>query len=99
MAKIVAQIGAILENFETLFAKDEYHEQALIDINVLRFPDVDQPYFKVSQNLYLESVRLINMLVQVYRIKLAAWSDSSRNLMHQEDTNGITGGKCTQYLI
>ncbi|KAM6483082.1 hypothetical protein HDV62DRAFT_360101 [Trichoderma sp. SZMC 28011] len=73
MAKIVAQIGAILENFETLFAKDEYHEQALIDINVLRFPDVDQPYFKV------------------YRIKLAAWSDSSRNLMHQEDTNGITG--------
>ncbi|KAF3058793.1 hypothetical protein CFAM422_011910 [Trichoderma lentiforme] len=73
IAKIVAQIGAILENFETFFAKNEYHEQALINIGVLRFPDVDQPYFKV------------------YRIKLAAWSDSSRNLIHQEDTNGITG--------
>ncbi|KKP04530.1 hypothetical protein THAR02_03356 [Trichoderma harzianum] len=46
LAKIVAQIGVILKNFETFFAKDEYHEQALIDINVLRFPDVDQPYFK-----------------------------------------------------
>ncbi|KAL5089976.1 hypothetical protein Trisim1_004810 [Trichoderma cf. simile WF8] len=73
IAKIVAQIGAILENFETFFAKGDYHEQALIDIGVLRFPDVDQPYFKV------------------YRIKLAAWSDPSRSLLHQEDTNGITG--------
>ncbi|KAL7783393.1 hypothetical protein V8C43DRAFT_326364 [Trichoderma afarasin] len=73
LAKIVAQIGAILDNFEKFFAKDEYHEQALIDIGVLRFPDVDQPYFKV------------------YRIKLAAWSDSSRILIHQEDTSGITG--------
>ncbi|KAL6813615.1 hypothetical protein V8C40DRAFT_270286 [Trichoderma camerunense] len=71
--EIVAQIGAILDNFENFFAKSEYHEQALIDIRVLRFPDVDQPYFKI------------------YRIKLAAWSDSSRNLIHQEDTSGITG--------
>ncbi|KAL6797094.1 hypothetical protein J3E68DRAFT_426614 [Trichoderma sp. SZMC 28012] len=73
LAKIVAQIGAILDNFENFFAKGEYHEQALMDIRVLRFPDVDQPYFKI------------------YRIKLAAWSDSSHNLIHQEDTSGITG--------
>ncbi|PNP60529.1 hypothetical protein THARTR1_00553 [Trichoderma harzianum] len=73
LAKIVAQISAIFNNFETFFTKDVYREQTLIDIGVLRFPDVDQPYFKV------------------YRIKLAAWSDSSRSLLHQEDINGITG--------
>lgn len=73
LARIVAQTGATITSFETFFAKTEHHEQTLIDIGVLRFPDIDHPYFKL------------------YRIKLVAWSDSTRILFHQEDKNGITG--------
>ncbi|KAH7110726.1 hypothetical protein EDB81DRAFT_926865 [Dactylonectria macrodidyma] len=73
LANIVAQTGATVDSFESFFAKDEHHEQTLIDIGVLRFPDIDRPFFKL------------------YRIKLVAWSDSSRILFHQEDRNGITG--------
>ncbi|PHH89824.1 hypothetical protein CDD83_5150 [Cordyceps sp. RAO-2017] len=74
LARIVGQTGATIDSFETVFAKHEYHEQTLVDIGVMRFPDIDQPFFKL------------------YRIKLVAWSDSSRILFHQEDKNGITGG-------
>jgi len=73
LGRIVAQSGATIDSFETFFAKREKHEQTLIDIGVLRFPDIEKPYFKL------------------YRIKLTAWSDSSRILFHQEDKNGITG--------
>ncbi|RKK71294.1 hypothetical protein BFJ69_g11142 [Fusarium oxysporum] len=74
LANIVARTGATVDSFESFFAKDEHHEQTLIDIGVLRFPDLDRPYFKL------------------YRIKLVAWSASSRVLFHSEDKNGITGG-------
>lgn len=80
-AKIVAQSGATIVSFETFFAKNEHHEKTLIDIGVLRFPDIDRPYFKL------------------YRIKLVAWSDSSRILFHQEDKNGITGGEHSQPIL
>ncbi|KAK4201164.1 hypothetical protein QBC40DRAFT_253336 [Triangularia verruculosa] len=73
LAAIVAQTGATINSFETFFAKQEHHEQIIIDIGVLRFPDIDRPYFKL------------------YRIKLVAWSDSTRILFHQDDKNGITG--------
>ena len=29
--------------------KTEYHQQTLVDIGVLRFPDLENPYFKVSE--------------------------------------------------
>jgi hypothetical protein len=73
LAQIVAQTGATVDSFETFFYKSEHHEKTIIDIGVLRFPDIEKPYFKV------------------YRIKLTAWSTSSRVLMVQEDQNGITG--------
>ncbi|BBN10741.1 hypothetical protein MPTK1_5g06020 [Marchantia polymorpha subsp. ruderalis] len=73
LAKIVASSGAAVESFETFWAKREKHEQTLVEIGVLRFPDRTHPYFKL------------------YRIKLTAWSDSSRILFHQQDKNGITG--------
>ncbi|SCV30712.1 uncharacterized protein FFB14_03188 [Fusarium fujikuroi] len=47
LAKIVAQTGATVDSFESFFAKEEHHEQTLIDIGVLRFPDIDHPYFKL----------------------------------------------------
>ena len=48
MGKIVAQTGAAITSFATLWYKKELHEKTLIDIGVLRFPDVKNPFFKVS---------------------------------------------------
>jgi len=47
LANIVAQTGATVDAFATVFYKDERHEQTLVDIGVLRFPDTDKPYFKL----------------------------------------------------
>jgi hypothetical protein len=47
MANIVAQTGAIIDSLQTAWSKDEAHEQTLLDIGVLRFPDPQHPYFKV----------------------------------------------------
>ncbi|KAG0304285.1 hypothetical protein BGZ99_002439, partial [Dissophora globulifera] len=47
LAKIVAWTGATVEDFETVFAKNEYHEQRVVDIGVLRYPDFEHPFFKV----------------------------------------------------
>ncbi|BBN18732.1 hypothetical protein MPTK1_8g05000 [Marchantia polymorpha subsp. ruderalis] len=47
LAKIVAQSGATIDSFETFWAKHEQHEQTLVDIGVLRFPDFERPYFKL----------------------------------------------------
>ncbi|KAM5377522.1 hypothetical protein ACJZ2D_004891 [Fusarium nematophilum] len=73
LTQIVAAAGTTIESFETFSSKNERHEQALVDISALRFPDLDSPFFKL------------------YRIKLDAWSDSSRIPVHQEDNNGISG--------
>lgn len=47
LAKLVASTGARVSSFEAIFAKNEYHEQKVLEIGVLRYPDMDQPYFKV----------------------------------------------------
>lgn len=73
LAKIVAQSGATIDSFATFFYKHEYHERTMLEIGVIRFPDLDNPHFKL------------------YRIKLTAWSDCSRVLFGQTDSNGITG--------
>ncbi|KAF9271050.1 hypothetical protein BGZ68_004329, partial [Mortierella alpina] len=43
LAKIVAWTGATVDSFETLFGRNEYHERTVVDIGVLRYPDIDQP--------------------------------------------------------
>ncbi|KAK4159580.1 hypothetical protein QBC43DRAFT_326927 [Cladorrhinum sp. PSN259] len=48
LANIVDQTGAFIDSFETFFDKNEHHEQTMMDIGVLRFPDNDRPFF----NLY-----------------------------------------------
>lgn len=81
LADIVAQTGATITSFETFFAKNETHRKSIIDVGVLRYPDLDNPYFKL------------------YRIKLDAWSSSSRVLFVQEDHNGIMGQfDCKRYI-
>ncbi|QGI59999.1 hypothetical protein CEK26_003978 [Fusarium fujikuroi] len=73
LGRIVAQSGATVDSFESFFHKTEEHTKTVIDIGVLRYPDIDNPYFKI------------------YRIKLTAWSKSTRTLAWQEDRNGIQG--------
>lgn len=47
LAEIVAQTGATVTSLETAVAKTEYHEKTLVDIGVLRFPDIEHPHFQV----------------------------------------------------
>lgn len=49
LANIVAQTGATVDSLETLVWKQETHEKTLVDIGVLRFPDIDNPHFKVEK--------------------------------------------------
>jgi histone acetyltransferase (RNA polymerase elongator complex component) len=47
LANIVAQTGATIESFETFFHRREYHERNVIDVGIIRFPDLERPYMKV----------------------------------------------------
>lgn len=47
LAKIVAASGAAVDSFEAFFFKSEHHSQKVLEIGVLRFPDLDNPFFKV----------------------------------------------------
>ncbi|THY71685.1 hypothetical protein D6C95_10253, partial [Aureobasidium pullulans] len=46
LGRIVASSGATIDSFESFFAKHEHHEQTMLDIGILRYPDIDHPYFK-----------------------------------------------------
>ncbi|KAF5632674.1 hypothetical protein F52700_6210 [Fusarium sp. NRRL 52700] len=47
LGRIVAQSGATIDSFEAFFAKTEEHEKTLVNIGVLRYPDMDNPFFKI----------------------------------------------------
>jgi len=47
LADIVSTTGATIDSFESFFAKNEHHEKNVVDIGVLRYPDIDNPFFKV----------------------------------------------------
>ncbi|KAI0327748.1 hypothetical protein GY45DRAFT_1327180 [Cubamyces sp. BRFM 1775] len=47
MEAIVAQTGATVTSFATFFHKTEEQSQTVVEIVVLRFPDIDHPYFKI----------------------------------------------------
>ncbi|KAK4220505.1 hypothetical protein QBC38DRAFT_514001 [Podospora fimiseda] len=84
LGEIVAQTGATITGFLDFFHKEERHELKVLDIGVLRFPDIDHPYFKMSfQHDY--------QLKLLYRIQLDDWSDCTRTVFHQYYDNGITG--------
>jgi len=48
LAKIVDQTGATIDNLR-LFVRDDYYEKTVVDIAVLWFPDLEEPYFKVCE--------------------------------------------------
>ncbi|KAI4730337.1 hypothetical protein E4T49_01911 [Aureobasidium sp. EXF-10728] len=47
LGRIVAQTGATISDFESFWGKHEVHEQTMVDIGILRYPDIDNPFFKV----------------------------------------------------
>jgi len=47
LADVVATTGAAIDSFLTFFVKFEHHEKTVVDIGVLRYPDSENPYFKV----------------------------------------------------
>jgi len=62
LANIVAQTGATIDSFCTFFGKIEKHEKTLVDIGVLRFPDVDHPHFQVYRiklHAWSQSIRIL----------------------------------------
>lgn len=50
MANIVSQSGAIIDMSQQFWSKSGAHEQKMLDIGVLRFPDVSHPDFYVGTN-------------------------------------------------
>ncbi|KAJ6568538.1 hypothetical protein B0H19DRAFT_1065364 [Mycena capillaripes] len=47
MGNIVALTGATIDSFPPAIYKNEYHEKTLVDIDVLCFPDIEHPHFKL----------------------------------------------------
>lgn len=71
LGRIVASSGATIDSFESFFAKHEHHEQTMLDIGILRYPDIDHPYFKVRQNWKYSS------LANVYTLTLRRYTASN----------------------
>lgn len=44
---IVATTGEAISGFVSFFVKSEHHEKTLVDVGVLRYPDVDHPFLKI----------------------------------------------------
>ncbi|AGE56576.1 hypothetical protein ATCVNEJV2_275R [Acanthocystis turfacea Chlorella virus NE-JV-2] len=47
LCRIVSEKGAHVDSVDDIFAKTQYTERTLVDIGVIRFPDVDHPFLKV----------------------------------------------------
>jgi len=47
LANIVAWTGATVTNFWDFWSKTEYHSKTVLDVGVLRYPNPNEPYFKV----------------------------------------------------
>eukprot|EP01023_Acetabularia_acetabulum_P005463 TRINITY_DN1222_c2_g1_i1.p1 TRINITY_DN1222_c2_g1~~TRINITY_DN1222_c2_g1_i1.p1 ORF type:complete len:473 (-),score=76.86 TRINITY_DN1222_c2_g1_i1:157-1521(-) len=46
LARIVAATGVRVDSFESFFFASDSKKQKVLDIGVLRYPDIDHPYFK-----------------------------------------------------
>jgi len=47
VAKIVATSGASIDSFESFFSADNSTSKNVLNVGILRYPDVDQPHFKL----------------------------------------------------
>ncbi|XP_014778870.1 uncharacterized protein LOC106875294 [Octopus bimaculoides] len=43
----VAATGAALDSLAALFVKRDYAERSVVDLGIIRYPDLDHPYFKL----------------------------------------------------
>lgn len=60
--QILAIIGAKVDSVGLSFHDTETNEKTLLDIGVLRYPDIDHPYFKmyrITLNVWRKSERLV----------------------------------------
>lgn len=44
---IVAATGVVVDSFESIFFKNEYHEKTVVELGLIRFPDFEHPYIQV----------------------------------------------------
>jgi len=59
---IVAATDAAIENFETIFLKQKEVKRSIVDVGVLRYPDIDNPFFKLFRirlDAYRKSFRVL----------------------------------------
>lgn len=47
LSRIVASSGATIRGFDTFFLANEEHSKTVLEIGVLRYPDMDHPYLKL----------------------------------------------------
>ena len=92
VANLVAETGAAVTSLPTAVYRNKEFTRHLVDLGVLRFPDVDHPYFKVRLHSPVR-VGSAKRHLQVYRIQLKAWAKCQRIGARQEDSNGIIGGE------
>jgi len=62
LANIVAWTGASVDAIEAILYKKEVHEKRVVDVGVLRFPSISQPYFKlyhIKLNAWSQSKRVL----------------------------------------
>ena len=48
VATLVSQPWSFVESYNPLFSNRGEFEDDIVDVNVVRFPDFEHPYFKVS---------------------------------------------------
>ncbi|KER00912.1 hypothetical protein AUEXF2481DRAFT_25191 [Aureobasidium subglaciale EXF-2481] len=49
LGRIVAQTGATVDSLEAFFSKEQVETQTMVDIGILRYPDIDNPYFRIHR--------------------------------------------------
>ena len=47
LGKIVAKTGATINSFQTFFSKRETHKRTVLNVGILRYPQISTPYFKL----------------------------------------------------
>ncbi|KAK6336191.1 hypothetical protein TWF696_001754 [Orbilia brochopaga] len=74
MANIVAQSGATVRNFETFFSASEYEEKNVLEVGVLRYPDLDNPFVKLYR-VKFSAVRDCKRII---------WHETNKNYLKGE---------------
>ena len=49
---VVAESGAAVDGFISLFHAEHDVTRSVVEVGVLRFPDIDKPYFKVNTVIF-----------------------------------------------